>query len=127
MSSTDSILKSVKKILGIEAAYTVFDIDIITHINSVFATLNELGLGPIDGFMITDDTSVWQDFLEGDAKLNSVQSYMYLRVRLLFDPPSTSYLITSLQEQAKELEWRLNVVREFRDYPLPPEEERKVS
>lgn len=117
---TTSILNSVKKILGIEAAYTVFDIDIITHINSVFSTLNELGIGPTEGFMITGTTETWEDYIENDAKFNSVQSYMYLRVRLLFDPPTTSYLLTSLKEQAQELEWRLNVVREFRDYPLEP-------
>lgn len=117
---TDSILNSVKKILGIAPDYTVFDTDIIIHINSVFANLNELGIGPIDGYMITDATALWSQYLLGNSKLNSVQSYMYLRVRLLFDPPATSYLITSLQEQAKELEWRLNVIREVRDYPIPP-------
>lgn len=118
----DSILNSTKKILGIADDYTVFDHDILVHINSVFATLNELGVGPVDGFMISDDTALWSDYILGDAKLNAVQSYMFLRVRLLFDPPTTSYLINSMSEQAKELEWRLNVVREVRDYPLPPEE-----
>ena len=118
----NSILTSVKKILGIAEDYTAFDTDIITHINSVFATLTELGIGPPTGFMIIDDVTTWNHYLVGDNKLNAVQSYMYLRVRLLFDPPSTSYLITSLQEQAKELEWRLNVIREIRDHPLPPEE-----
>lgn len=117
---TDSILLSVKKILGIEPDYLVFDQDIITHINSVFGTLNELGIGPIDGFMIEDETALWSEYLVGQLTLNGVKTYMYLRVRLLFDPPSTSYLLTSLNDQAKELEWRLNVVREIRDYPLEP-------
>jgi len=119
---TDSILNSVKKILGITEDYIVFDVDIITHINSVFATLNELGIGPEDGFMITDESTLWSAYILNDQKLNAVKSYMYLRVRLLFDPPTTSYLITSLNEQAKELEWRLNVIRDFRAYPMPPED-----
>lgn len=118
----DSILTSTKKILGIAADYTVFDADIIVHINSVFATLNELGIGPVEGFMIADDTALWSDYILGDSKLNAVQTYMFLRVRLLFDPPNTSYLMTSMETQARELEWRLNVIREVRDYPLPPPE-----
>jgi len=119
---TDSILINTKKTLGIDVLYTAFDVDIILHINSVFSTLNQLGLGPIEGFSITGNTEIWAAFTGGDMNLNAVKSYMYLRVRLLFDPPSTSYLITSLEEQARELEWRLNVVREFETYPIPPVE-----
>ena len=104
-----SILKSTKKILGIEAEYDAFDLDVITHINSVFVTLNDLGIGPNEGFMIEDDDTLWADFLGSDPRLNSVKSYVYLRVRLLFDPPTSSYLVTALNEQVKELEWRLNV------------------
>lgn len=118
---TDSILLSTKKILGIDANYTAFDIDIITHINSVFSDLNQLGIGPVDGFIIADEFTTWDLFLENDPRLNAVKSYMYLRVRLLFDPPQTSYLITSLKEQAKEMEWRLNVVREYDLYPIEPQ------
>jgi hypothetical protein len=111
---SESILISTKKILGIDAAYTAFDVDIITHINSVFSTLNQLGIGPIQGFAIQDATDLWTDFLaEDDLKMNAVKSYMYLRVRLLFDPPTASYMITSMKEQIMELEWRLNVVREY--------------
>lgn len=109
---SSSILLSTKKILGIDASYTAFDVDIITHINSVFTTLNQLGLGPVEGFMIEDETDLWEDYTD-DVNLNSIKSYMYLRVRLLFDPPSTSYLITSMKEQVLELEWRLNLHREF--------------
>lgn len=108
----DSILTSTKKILGIDETYTEFDVDILMHINSVFATLNQLGIGPSIGFAIMDDTPTWDAFLGTDPRLNSVKIYMYLRVRLLFDPPSTSYLITALNEQVRELEWRLNVYRE---------------
>jgi hypothetical protein len=109
---SDSILNSVKKILGIAEDYTAFDVDILMHINTVFATLNQVGVGPVEGFMIEDDTSTWDAFLGTDLRRNNVKTYVYLRVRMLFDPPATSYLIDALKEQYKELEWRLNVYRE---------------
>lgn len=112
----DSILNSVKKILGIAADYDAFDTDIIVHINSVFSTLNQLGLGPAEGFMIEDDSAVWEDFLLGDTRLNHVKTYMYLRVRVLFDPPTTGFTLTAMQEQIKELEWRLSVFREVQEH-----------
>lgn len=118
----DSILTSTKKVLGIDEGYTAFDPDIIMHINSVLSTLTQLGVGPDTGFMIEDDAPIWSDFLGDDPRFNSVKSYTYLRVRLLFDPPSTGYLVTALNEQVKELEWRLNVVREGESWtdPNPP-------
>ena len=112
----DSILNSVKKILGIASDYDAFDTDIIIHINSVFSTLNQLGLGPDEGFMIEDDSASWEDFLLDDMRLNAVKTYVYLRVRVLFDPPTTGFTLTAIQEQIKELEWRLNVVREGRGH-----------
>lgn len=108
----DSILDSVKKNLNLAADYTVFDPDVILFINSVFATLNELGLGPAEGFAIEDNAATWDDYLAGDLRLNSVKTYIYLRVRMLFDPPTIGYLVDALEKQVKELEWRLNVVRE---------------
>lgn len=107
-----SILDDTKKALGLEADYDVFDLDIIMHINSVFSTLEQLGIGPDGGFAITDSSAQWDTFLAGDPRLNSVKSYMFLKVSLMFDPPSTSYLITARQEQAKEFEWRLSTYRE---------------
>jgi hypothetical protein len=107
-----SILNSTKKILGIAEDYTVFDLDIITHINSAFSTLTQLGVGPAEGFMIEDATAVWSDFIGDDVQYNSVKSYVFLRVRLLFDPPATSYLIAAYEKQIQELEWRLSVLRE---------------
>lgn len=109
---TDSILTSTKKNLGIAASYTAFDADVILHINSVFSTLNQLGIGPVEGFAITDANDMWSDFLEGDLRLNSIKTYMYLRVRMLFDPPTTGYHVGAIQKQIEELEWRLNIVRE---------------
>ena len=116
---SNSILTSTKKILGIDADYTAFDLDIITHINSALATLTQLGIGPTTGFMIEDATETWEAFLGTDLNLNPVKSYVYLRVRLLFDPPTTSYLMTSMKEQLQEIEWRLNVYREEQFYTLP--------
>lgn len=108
-----SILNSTKKILGIAEDYTVFDLDIITHINTAFSTLAQLGVGPTAGFMINDAEEVWTDFIpEGDFQYNSVKSYVFLKVRQLFDPPQTSYLISATEKQIEELEWRLNTHRE---------------
>jgi hypothetical protein len=118
-----SILTSTKKILGIAEDYTVFDLDIITHINSAFSTLTQLGVGPSVGFMIEDETAVWTDFIVDDAQYNSVKSYVFLKVRQLFDPPQTSYLISAVEKQIQELEWRLNVHREETAWvdPNPPD------
>lgn len=107
-----SILTSTKKILGIAEDYTVFDLDIITHINTAFSTLTQLGVGPPEGFMIEDAEAVWPEFIVEDFQYNSVKSYVFLKVKQLFDPPQTSYLITATEKQIQELEWRLNVHRE---------------
>jgi len=115
----DSVLKSTKKILGIDSAYMVFDLDIITHINSAFSTLTQLGVGPRTGFMIEDDTAEWPEFLVDDNQMNSVRTYVYLKVRMLFDPPVTSYLIVAFEKQISEFEWRLNVHREETDWIDP--------
>lgn len=114
-----SILESTKKNLGIAAEYDAFDDVIIGHINSVFSTLEQLGIGPAGGYMIEGADEEWVDFLDGDPRYNAVKTYVYLRVRLLFDPPATSFAIASMQEQAKELEWRLNVVREGDEWVNP--------
>src|ERR1700742_1962626 len=109
---TDSILDSTKATLNLAPDYTPFDQTVILYINSVFSTLNQLGIGPDAVFRIADHTALWSSFLEGDLRLNNVKAYMYLRVRLLFDPPTTSYHVDALDAQVKELEWRINVQRE---------------
>lgn len=109
---TDSILDSVKHTLNLSEDYTPFDQGIIMHINSVFSTINQLGVGPEAGFMIEDKDAVWSDFLEGDLRLNNIKTYMYLRVRMLFDPPTIGYLVQAMKEQIEELEWRINAQRE---------------
>lgn len=114
-----SILNSTKKILGISEDYTAFDHDIITHINTAFSTLTQLGVGPPEGFMIHDAVAEWDDYIVDDMQFNSVQSYVFLKVRQLFDPPTTSYLITATEKQIAELEWRLNVHREEEGWTDP--------
>lgn len=105
----ESILTSIKKLLGISAEYEHFDADIIMHINSVFMTLNQLGVGPADGFSIQDEDAVWEDFIQGQKNIESVKSYMYLKVRLLFDPPLSSAVMESMNRMVNEFEWRLCV------------------
>lgn len=118
----NSILTSTKKILGIEETYEAFDLDIITHINTVLSTLNQLGIGPLEGFMIEDKSATWDQLYGDDLRLSSIKSYVFLRVKLLFDPPQTSFHIASIEKQIQEIEWRLNVVREGDAWvnPLPP-------
>lgn len=105
----ESILTSVKKMLGITEEYTHFDADIIMHINSVFMILQQLGVGPKEGFYIEDDTATWQEFLGDASRLHAVKSYMYLKVRLLFDPPASSTVMECMKQLISECEWRLNV------------------
>ena len=116
----DSILGSVKKLLGVSSDYDVFDRDLIIYINAAFSTLHQLGVGPKTGFAIEDDSQSWVDFVgSDDPRYNSVKSYVYIRARLLFDPPGTSFLLEALNKQREELEWRLNVVDEGDDWGNP--------
>ena len=110
MADSDSILNGTKKILGLTPEYTAFDVDILTHINSAFATLHQLGVGPAEPYEIYDASADWYDFTGGKAALNSVRSYVYLHVRLIFDPPASSYALNALKEQMKEYEWRLSAL-----------------
>lgn len=108
----ESILTSIKKLLGIAEEYTQFDDDIIMHINSVFLNLTQLGIGPSEGFLIEDDTAAWDDFIGDSNQLQAVKSYVYLKVKLLFDPPLSSSVTESMNRMISELEWRLNVAVE---------------
>lgn len=116
-----SILTSTKKILGIEAEYTVFDLDIITHINSSLSIVSQLGVGPTDGLAIEDEFSEWDELGIPQNQLSLVRTYVYLRVRMLFDPPTTSFLIEAMNKQIDEHEQRLSYLREDL-IPLPVEE-----
>ncbi len=112
----NSILGSIKKNLNIPEEYTAFDPDILLHINSVFAELNQLGIGPLGGFFIKDDSVIWDDYLEGDPNLNNVRTFMFAKVRLLFDPPTNSFGVSALEKVIAEQTWRINVYREERDF-----------
>lgn len=108
----DSILTSIKKILGIEEEYEQFDQDIIMHINTVLGILLQLGVGPKEGFVIYDKTQTWSDYISDAADLNMVKTYIALKVRLIFDPPQHSAVVEVMNRQISELEWRLNVQAE---------------
>lgn len=114
-----SILDSTKKVLGLEESDTSFDLDIVLHINSVLAILTQIGIGPVEGFTIEDSAPTWEAFVGTDKQLSFVKTYVYLKVRLVFDPPATSFAIDSFKEQIKELEWRLNVHREGESWTSP--------
>jgi len=116
----DSILNSIKKTLGIDSSYTAFDPDILMHINTVFSDLNQLGIGPDEGFMIEDASPTWDDYLDGDKNTNNVKTYMFLRVKLLFDNASmTSSVVDAMERQIDKLEWRINVKREGEKWTDP--------
>jgi hypothetical protein len=108
----DSILISIKKLLGIEAEYTHFDPDIIMAINSAMMALSQLGIGTGYSLLITGNLETWSSFLSNRDDLEAVKSYVYLKTRLMFDPPGNSFLIEAIKDQIKELEWRINVQAE---------------
>lgn len=111
----ESILTSIKKLLGITEEYTHFDADIIMHINSVFMILMQYGIGPANGFSITGDSEVWSDFLSDATWLEMVKSYVYLKVKLIFDPTQSGTVIGSIEKLIAEFEWRCQEEQDFRN------------
>lgn len=109
----ESILTSIKKLLGIDQDYDHFDNDIIMHINGVLMTLNQIGIGPVEGFSITSDAETWGNFLGEYTNLEAVKTYVHLKVRMVFDPPSSSAVMESMKRQADEYEWRLQLQGEM--------------
>lgn len=105
----ESILTSIKKLLGIPEEYDHFDPDIIIHINSALMVLTQIGVGPVNGFSISDTSAKWKDFLPDERMIHSVKSYVHLKVKLMFDPPLSSAVLECHKEQIKELEWRIQV------------------
>lgn len=110
----DSILTSIKKMLGLAEDYEHFDMDIIIHINSAFLTLSQLGVGPVGGFTISDKNSKWSDFASATniSSIENAKLYVYLKTRLIFDPPTSGIVTESLKDAIRELEWRLNTQHE---------------
>lgn len=120
MTVDQSILNSVKKSLNVSVDDTAFDSDIIMCINSAFSTLNQLGIGPEEGFSIEDNTGVWASLIGTNKKYNSVKTYVYLSTKLIFDASTmTAHYMSAMKEQLRELEWRLNVLREETDWVDP--------
>lgn len=120
VSVKDSILNSTKKILGLDASYDVFDLDIITHINSAFFNIKQLGAGPVEGFVIEDENDKWSDFSEDKLILANVKNLVFLKVKMIFDKEATGYSLAAHQELIKEAEWRLNVEAEQKAAPVDP-------
>ena len=118
---TDSILNSVKKVLGLDADYKAFDEDVIMHINTVFSVLHQVGASPSEGLTILDETSTWSDFIKDVQHVNMVKTYVYLKVRLVFDPPTSSFALTSMEKQAEQLEWRLSLFENVFNPPIVEE------
>ena len=109
MAEISSILNSVKKKLGLDPETTTeFDEDLIDYINMALSAVNQIGIGPRNGFAITGDSETWTDFVGDDPRLNMIKAYVQLRVKLIFDPPSASFVLQSYQDQLREYEWRLN-------------------
>jgi len=113
----ESILNTIKKMLHILPDYTAFDEDIIVNINSAFMNLNQLGVGPAEVFSIENASMEWSSFLEDVAMYSAVKTYIYLKVKMVFDPPATSFILSAIENQIRELEWRLAA-----QVPIPPEE-----
>lgn len=109
----ESILKSTKKSLGLDAAYTPFDLDILVCINSVLANLTQIGVLPDAGYSVADSDDNWSDLDLSMPMLGMVKSYIYVKVRVLFDPPTTSFLLSAYQKQAEEFEWRLKTLKDY--------------
>jgi len=115
MSNDESILNTIKKIIGLAEDYNVFDLDIITYINSTFFTLNQLGVGPSKVYSIIDENDTWSDFFaESGDQLETVKTYIALKVKILFDPPTSSYVLDSFNRILQEMEWRFTVTEEVK-------------
>lgn len=106
----ESILNTIKKLLGLEDSYTHFDADIIIGINTAFSTITQIGVGPAEGFSISDKTANWSDYISDMSKLELIKSYIQLKTKLLFDPPTSSAVIEVINKQITELEWRISVM-----------------
>ena len=105
----ESIFESIKALLGPDSSYEVFDQDILIHINTAIATLTQLGVGPQEGFRVTGSDEEWIDFTNDEKVLDMAKTYIYLKVKMVFDPPTSSFVVSSYERTCQELEWRLNV------------------
>lgn len=119
----ESILKTIKQLIGCPDDFEQFDLDLIVHINSAFSTLTHLGVGPKEGYRITGADNAWSEFEDNAQKLSLIKDYVYIKTRLLFDPPTSGSLMDSLKEQLKEMEWRLYMLYD----PISEDDEKGKS
>ena len=119
----ESILKTIKQLIGCPDDFEQFDLDLIVHINSAFATHTHLGVGPKEGYRITGADNAWSEFEDDAQKLSLIKDYVYIKTRLLFDPPTSGSLMDSLKEQLKEMEWRLCILYD----PISEDDEKGKS
>lgn len=104
---TDSILDTIKNMLGLDSEYDAFDVELINYINSAFFVLSQLGIGPSEGFFISGQSEIWSDYVDSKSNLKAIQTFIKLKVQLLFDPPSNSFVVDAINKQMDELIWRL--------------------
>ena len=119
----ESSLKTIKQLIGGPDDFEQFDLDLTIHINSAFATLTHLGVGPKEGYRITGPDNVWSEFEEDAQELSLIKDYVYIKTRLLFDPPTSGSLMDSLKEQLNEMKWRLYILY----YPISEDDEKGKS
>ena len=119
----ESILKTIKQLIGCPDDFEQFDLDLIVHINLAFATLTHIGVGPKEGYRITGADNAWSEFEDDAQKLSLIKDYVYIKTRLLFDPPISGSLMDSLKEQLKEMEWRLYMLYD----PISEDDEKGKS
>lgn len=105
----ESILLTIKQMLGIPSEYSVFDEELVVYINTVIAALRQLGVGPENGFAITGENESWEDYIGDTSMYENVKAYIYLKVRMMFDPPSSSFVLEAFKNQAAEIEWRIYI------------------
>ena len=121
---TDSILTTIKKMLGIHEEIEDFDMDLIVFINSALAELNQLGIGPKDGFQISGKEETWKQLYNGRKIFNDIKTYIFLKVKVIFDPPQVASLNSAYENQLKEVTWRLNTKRESEEWSRPELDEK---
>lgn len=112
MEEKKTILEDIRHAIGLGDEHTFFDSDLILHVNSTFDIIHQLGAGPIDGFVIEDGSETWDDYFAGYKTIEFIKTYMYISVKLVFDPPQNSFLVKALEDKQKEYEWRINVAAE---------------
>lgn len=109
----ESILNSIKQLLGPDSSYDVFDQDILIHINMALSILTQHGVGPSRGFRVEGPSETWEDFLGDSEHIDMIKTYVYMKVKMAFDPPSSSFVMSAMEDTCRELEWRMYIDAEL--------------